>query len=88
MEPTTPRRTPKDHCFISQSRKSLLQNFEAIPLDPPNLSRNAIDLRIMLCTLDLLRILFDREDAVPAARGRESDCIATNTTKRINQNGF
>jgi hypothetical protein len=67
MELTPPRRTPKDHCFLPHFRKSLLQHFEAISLDPPNLSCNAIYLRIVLCALDLLWILFDREDAVPAA---------------------
>ena len=66
IEPTTPRRTPEDHYFFPHFRKSLLQHFEAIPLYPPTLSRNAVDLRIVLCAFDLLWILFDREDTVPA----------------------
>ena len=81
---TSPRRASKHDGIIASVGELLLQDLEAVALDPPDPILHAVDLRIVLCAFDGLGILFDGEDAVPSLGEREGNGITSATGECVN----
>jgi len=76
MEPTSPRRTPKNHGSRDKTLQPAAQNLKAITLDPDNLIPHPVDVRVMSGALEHGAVLFDGEDLVPPTRTGKGDGVA------------
>lgn len=85
---TSPRRTAEDNGFLGQRFQLRLENLENVAFDPPDLVRDAIDLRVMFGARQRLRILFDGENLLPASGQGKRDGVPARARESVNEHRF
>ena len=84
---TSPRRACEDD-RVCPRLESILHLLEAVSQYPIDLASDAIDLSVVFGALQSLWIFFDGKDLIPSALARESDSVATNTGKCVNNDSL
>lgn len=81
--PTSPRRTRKDNRLPTHALEPLLDDIKAVAFDPPDLLINAVNGRVVFCTLKDFWILLNGKYLFPAARSRKCDSVSASARERV-----
>lgn len=67
MEPTSPWWASKNDAILTQRRKLVLEDVEAVAVEPRDLLSDTVELGILSTAMDDSLILFDCIDPLPSA---------------------